>query len=686
MKFLAPDILNFLPLALLPLVIYFLVVRRALRVNFPGLNLIRKVYERNLRGKRFLRAVVLALRCLAAGLLIFGFARPVLERAPGMMSGATVRDVPISVVVLADLSYSMRAEYAGRPVLDILKDSGLAVISRLGPGDKIAVAAFSDRLEGASPVWETPAQAAAKLTAMRAGWRTTSYRAGLEAAYALLARDNADKKAVIVLTDGFKKGFESFGTGGIQSVKGYAPNVELYATALPAALNNVWAQKISFDGAGLLDSGLRTPPLITALFGSTGELGASVTAFAEMPGTPSRRVSPVKQSDGLFAARFPLAAAPGAVLTGKSGVTRDALAADDNIYLACLVPQAPKLLCLYSDPEFMRRGHGGYFLKSVMGEGVTGFTCRFYDLARTAELNLTEYQGIIVAGFAEIAAPQAEALRRYALAGGNVLVMAGPQSQPSAFRFIEDILPVRPLRIESVFGADRPVLFPPTSEGDFDWTGYQFGDIRAERFMLASLKQGAKQLWRLKWRGMDYPAMAEIPAGKGRVAVWNAGIETAWTDFALKPVFPVWAGYAAARLGDTGVSARQLGVNVGVPFRMPVSEQFTGPLTVTPPEGAAREIRPVNGVYEFDGTDIPGVYRVSAQKSGGAELAFAVNPDTQSGESLTEPQPLPPWSVLAFQNPADDFFARLGGMELFGPALALALALFALEFILAGMI
>ncbi|MDD4004209.1 MAG: VWA domain-containing protein [Elusimicrobiaceae bacterium] len=684
MRFLAPHLLYFLPLALLPLAIYYLVLKRALKVNFPGLYLVRKVYLKNLRGRRFLRAAVLGLRCLAVGLLILAFSRPVLERLPGRLPAESARDVPVSAVVLLDLSYSTRAEFAGRPVSAILKDAGSSIISRLGPADKVAVGAFSDRWEGGPLSWEPPARAAARLAGMTPSWRVTDYRPALEKAFAFLGAEKAGKKAVIVLTDGFARGFKGLGPDGAASVRGYSPEVELYGTALPAGLDNRWVSSVSFNGAGLLDGGFKTVPLLSAQFGGIGRIRSGAAAAGQVNGLALRRVAITERQAGTGFASWPAGGAAGGTLTGRVFMEPDALQADNSRWFAFRVPRAPKLLCLSSDPQFLLRGHGGHFLKSVLGENVTGFSCLFYDLARLQDLALSDYQGVIAAGFSEITARQAELLRRFVLAGGHLLLVAGPQTQPSAFRFMEDILPVRPLRAEPAGGA-RARLVPPASAGDFDWAGYQFGDIKISGFLLSTLSDGAQARWKIKYREAEYPAFAEITAGKGRVFFWTPGLETAWTDFALRPVFPVWAGYAAARLGNTRISVRGLGAVIGEPFKLPVSDDLNGPVDYTPAAGPARQVRPANGFYEFPDTDEPGIYRVAARAYGGADTAFAVNPDSGSGESVTEPAPAPPWTVLKFQDPAGDFFARAGGLELFGPVLAFALALLALEFFLAGL-
>lgn len=689
MRFLAPQLLYFLPLALLPLVIYFLVLRRALKVDFPGLSLIRKVYAKNIRGRRFLRAAVLALRVLAAALLVVAFARPMLERMPGRLAGAATRDVPANVVILLDLSYSTRAEFAARPVSALLKEAGVAIVNRLAPGDRVAVGAFSDRWEGTPLAWESPAAAASRLRGYEPGWRGTAYRAALEKAFAFLAPERGGKKAVIVLTDGFEQGFKSFGTGGLGSVPGYNSDVAVYGLSLPSGVNNRWGQSVTLEGAGLLDGGAKTVPVVSARFAATGADKRAATATADIAGLRTRPRALTPQTDGTFLARWPLTSFAGNMLAGKVIAARDALPGDETIYFSCRLPRAPKLLCLSSDPQFLLRGHGGAFLQNVMGSGaagVTGFSCQFFDLARLADLQLSDYQGVIVAGFSDIGLAQAQQLRRFVLAGGNLMLVAGPLAQPSAFRFMEDILPLRPVRAESAAGLAAPLLLPPPPDGSFNWTGYQFGDIKTTGFLLSTAAEGAKVLWRLKYRGGEYPAFAVCPAGSGRVYMWTPGIETGWTDFALRPVFPVWAAYTAALLGKTDIKASCMGTVVGGTFSLPVAEDFSGAVTLTPPSGSPREVRPAGGVYRFNGTDEPGLYRVTSRDGKAAQTMFAVNPDGAGGESVTVLQKSPPWTALKFEDPAGDFFARLGGLELFAPLMAAALALFALEFFLAGLL
>ncbi|HAH06391.1 MAG TPA: hypothetical protein DCM05_07670, partial [Elusimicrobia bacterium] len=81
LTFLEPGVLWALPLAGVPILLHLLFLRRARRIRFSSLELLRAAYLRALPATRLRQWLLLLARCLAVALLVAAFARPVLRPA-----------------------------------------------------------------------------------------------------------------------------------------------------------------------------------------------------------------------------------------------------------------------------------------------------------------------------------------------------------------------------------------------------------------------------------------------------------------------------------------------------------------------------------------------------------------------------------------------------------------------------
>ncbi len=163
MLFVRPDLLWALPLGLIPIIIYYLMRFRSLRVDWGANYVLERALER-LRKKLFLDQVLLiALRVLACVALVLAFARPASTRRGGTVTGSGVHRI-----VVLDGSYSM---LAGKPG-DRRWDRAVAIVKQLastwGRGER-----WSLVLLGESPRWivederiDTPADIAETIQAL----------------------------------------------------------------------------------------------------------------------------------------------------------------------------------------------------------------------------------------------------------------------------------------------------------------------------------------------------------------------------------------------------------------------------------------------------------------------------------------------------------------------------------------
>jgi len=198
LTFLEPALWWAAPLAAAPVVIHLLFLRRARTFWFSDLTLLRRAYLKTLPTSRLRDWLLLACRSLALLALVAAFAGPVV--APGARwAGVGASREGLSLVLLLDTSYSMGLRVAGTTRLELARKAGRALLSALGPEDRVAAAAFADRPPGLA--WaRSPREADAALDAPLT-LRGTDASAALRTAYAFLSSEPGARKGVVLLSD-----------------------------------------------------------------------------------------------------------------------------------------------------------------------------------------------------------------------------------------------------------------------------------------------------------------------------------------------------------------------------------------------------------------------------------------------------------------------------------------------------
>ncbi len=665
MIFSRPYLLYLLPLALLPLLIYWLLALRGGGVSFSAVFLVRRAYAEGLLKWRLRRFLILSARCLAVAFLISALARPLIS-----VSGKDGDSgVPLRLVVLADNSYSMSAQSAGKPALSVASEAGLRILSRLSAGDKVAVSAMGSASRLA---WSPDRESArASLLAIKESSGGTDYAAALSSAYEFLGREKEGRKAVLLLTDSAAHGMRGRSGGWEKSLKGYDASVFLAAAVPASPAGNAWAKECSASGGSLLEG--------------RGFSGLSIECSAERQGTvspsmlldiPGHQKAPVALSfTGSYArVSWPLGTAEGPVY-GRAALSPDPLAADNVRYFAFMPPSPKKMLCLYSDPAYVRRGRAGNFLQGVIGSGagVTSISCDFADIGAINSYDMSRYGGIVLGGFKSVGQQEAAALERFVSQGASTLLIPEAYTEPGGLRFLDRILPAD----MGGLSAEKGRLSPKNTAS---WSGYELDKAEVRGFFKALPRPGAKVDWTIKTSRGDFPALISGSVGAGRVFLWTPGLETAWTPFALKPVFAPWMASLAAEMLKTSLEVADNSIIAGGRFSAELPQSVQAQYAdVVSPAGERTRIPVERGRYVSPVSEQPGVYSVFAA---GREInRYAVNLNPSQGESDLSRADGAPWREIAVDGKEDEaFFNALGGEDLAPVFVLLALLLLAGEF------
>ncbi len=664
MSFLEPSFLWALPLALLPLLLHLLSLRRARRLPFSDLALLRQVYLRTLPSSRLRQWLLLLVRGLLIASLALAFARPVVRGA--VSSAAKADEEGLRLVLLFDASYSMGYRAQGKTRLERALKAAARLVGGLKERDRVAAGAFTDRLETESLAWASPARALRPIQDLEVLPRPTELKPALEAAYALLARERAARKGIVVLSDNARHAFR--GLDAPDKLSGYDPAVKLFGLAWPEGAG---------ENASVADAALAGGELkVQVLLSGAAREDWSVRLLPE--GLPPRERR-VRLEPGRNAVSFSLPpAADGGALAGAVELQKDGLPADDAFAYAFRVAPRPKVLVLYGDPRYLSLPRGGFFLKQLFPPGGSAaIDVDLVDFGRWNEAMLADYRAVVVAGFKRPPVAVGSALAAFARGGGGLwIIPESGQELPG----LESLLPARlgpsedpgPLRL-------RLEALPDPAPWRFRWKDFELERLAFARAVSLTPKPQSS-VWAQTAGGR--PLWVYGAAGRGRVLLSGASLDADQTNLALKPVFGPLLSATLGTLAGAAAPQGGLMVRVGQPFvrEWPEGAETPTGLSITTPD--RRRFNPYlkGRRLEFPATDRPGLYELSyADRRGRRREPFAVNLDVESGESDLTPQSPPPWKSLDQERLGEELASEFYGVEARGWFLCLALALLALE-------
>jgi len=685
-SFLNPSWLWALPIAAAPVVLHLIFLSRARRVLFSDLTLLRAAYARALPSTRVRQWLLLLLRTLALGCLVLAFSRPVLHRSRSGTEpeGGVRSEQGLDVVLLVDDSWSMGAVVRGKPRFDWACAAGRELITGLRPADRVAVAAFSDRLEGVLAWTGGRGPASETLSRFRLGSRVSDVSGPLAAAYAFLSREkSARKRIVVLLSDNARHLMRGLPEEDLRRLPGYDPEVTLLGLA--------WEDPV--DNAGIAELSLAEEPGP----GGTPVLAARVSTVGS--GRPDWQVSlwmgdkrvdsrSIELAPGLGPPRlYPLPPSAGPEIWGRLGLRSDRLAADDDFYYAMRVHPKPRVLLAYGSPSYLEAGRGGYSFKKLL-EGARGLPYVFdmTELGRVESLRLEDFDVIVLDECRTLPAPAAEAIKRYVLRGGGLWVIAGTRAGPETFRPLQDLLPASVGEMGSYHGGASPLIpgpgLPP-QEGRFSWDEFELRNVSLGRRYDVELRPGSQVWFR---DALGAPLLSCGTFGHGRVLLWASAVDVAWTNLALKPVFTAWADVALRHLSGTSDRAQWRTLEVGEPIvrRWAPGEQAPARVQVRAPGGRSTVLLVENREISFPDTREPGLYFLAPLAGGEAAgvEAYAVNLDRAGPEGDWTPVKKLPWAALRPEALREDFLRSVYGREVRTLLLGLAALLLVLETLL----
>jgi len=624
LSFFSPLFLIGLAGASIPIIIHLLNRERARRVLFSSLRFIKNAHQANVKRHKLKQLILLLMRALMLTILALAFARPFFAQNPQMAETGGRRNI----VIILDNSYSM----GYNDIFSRAKSEALKLISILHPQDAAALIVSSDtalvvkELSSEHDEIKMALNSHAKLT-----YNPTNYVNAVQAANEVLKFANVGEKAVYLISDLQKVGFQNF----IETDK-LSPGVDV---DLSINLN---------DGkpANLAVTGIIAPEIIlneknpiriiarVANFSDKSVENVFVKLIIDGVQMGEQKVDILANdiADAIFELRF----ADEKTHTGYVELPGDKLPIDDKRYFTLQTLKSIQVFCLDGEPGRRPDEDEAFFLVHALNPKNQVASIQANKSTRLPmDDEIKNYDVIILMNVSALSSNEVQRLRDFVKAGGGLIVALGDNVVPATYTNIfnrseEALLPCHltaavgdeknheQFNVIAVVKYEHPIFAPfkNPNHGDFGTARFY------KRFRVATLT-GADEL--LKYDD-GIPALVEKQYGRGRVLLFTSTFDAEWTDFPQRGVFLPFI-HEMVKYLTLRTSEAKKDYLVNAPVQLSGFD-FAPGTTVAVFNPSGEEYRTTineEGSAFYESTRKPGIYSVHLE---GQKRYFAVNVDT----------------------------------------------------------
>lgn len=706
--FLNPLMLAGLGGALLPLVLHLLSRSRYRSVDWGAMMFLASADPRDSQSTRLKQYVLLALRMAIVALLAITLARPIAGQSWAGLAppGAT------TAVLILDCSASMSVVEGGRSRMDAARDVASQILASMKGGDRVALLlAGADQSDGDLVPSSDLRTAAARVAAARAGLGRADLAASLSRAAQLLKRyGQGQDTRIFIVCD--------------QQAKSWADVTPAFAASFKAqwGISDAGGGRVTAftvggeqaDNVVVESVRLVNPP---AIKGEPVDIDVRVRAIGKTA-QPSVPVTLLR--DGRVASNQTIAIAAGDVATARftarfeqirsymltAKVQGPGIPSDDTLDASIDVTRPIGVLLVSGDEgdgadamaesTFFRIAAAPYTSAAAAKRGVDPNIVTVLRAEQLDSASLTKQQVVVLANVPQLSAEAQKAIEQFVYEGGGLLIAPGgmvdvDHYNATLWRGGAGLMPAELSPATSAGGGAATTLL------GIDLTHPIFAFLRGRpdpiptatigRYFPVAPRQPDAVVPATYASGK--PFLVEAKWGRGRVALLTTPLDADWSTLPLSGFYVPLVQSLTRYLSN----APDRNIAAGTSIIEVVDEVVEGEASVQLPDGrrapaivnrssARTEIR-------YDATAMPGQYvlRYRANKEDRrVNFVVAAPPDESDITPLTPAQ----WNELAATlgvtrvdpneaSAATSLAGSRGGREMWGPFLALTLALLLAE-------
>jgi len=560
-EFLNPLLFGGLAAVAAPVIIHLLHRRKVKQVDWGAMRFLAELIAQQ-RRRLFLEEMLLLLvRALLVACLVLAMVRPAFHRRNGEVDGqAMVRQGRVAAVLLVDDSVSSAVGRA-QPSLETMKKLGAAYLDSLMPGDEVSVLALSQlgNTPG-DPVFDLEAAKNA-LNQLKPGFAATDIPALLDGALEQLKRHVNPGAELVVLTDGRREGWQETDRGRWEELRSRLRGPK---TAAPGSRQRPRVMVLAPECAPIEDNlaiislgtdrtvvSARQPVDIRVTVANYGlsasrEATVQLSVNGQIVGSKTVQVASGARQEVVIRHTFP---EPGSYGLEAALVNHhDLLAADDHRAMSLQVEPALAVLLVEDGQAQGLNSKLGFLAHALEPEPDHSGAFRVTRVPVTQFLPsmLPLYRVVVLGDLRLLDATMVEALERFVVGGGGVLVGLGPGANPDFInrywaRGGEGFLPCplgpvvtmsKPALPAAVY-LGHPVFNGFDAKMDEAWKGAKVTSY----FKLDTAKIRAADLDVLLKLDNGDPLVVQRRRGLGVVTLVGSSLNTDWTDLPLQAVY-----------------------------------------------------------------------------------------------------------------------------------------------------
>lgn len=631
--------------AAIPLLIHLLNRSRFRTIEWGAMHLLESVVRVNNRRIRIEQWLLLLVRCAIPALLAFCLARPVLtgwRALPG--------DVPSSLVILLDNSYSMDAKTNGQTHLSAAVEHAGNLIEHLDRGSDVSLVETGGRPAPAldRPVFDIQL-AIRQLRRLPGGYGPGRPAEALETGLGILAGMANARRHLVYISDFQRTDWIGASPASLAGLRAQIDAMPIRPSLTFLQVGREPSSNVAIESVDFSQTALGT--------GQDLHLRVNLRNRGEKSYPATRVTCRVDgKPDSAVEVNLPANAAAQALLTcsfaaaGSHVVQFEADSADsletDNHYSVAvpvlerievlLVDGAPGSRPLEGETDFLAVALTPYTLGRVKLSDL--IATRSLAPEKLAKESLGDARVVVLANVARLSDPQVGLLTDYVRGGGSVLVFLGGKVNLDWYNRAlysgAGLLPMRMAGLsedlkEGVRGTrivaqhfDHPALeaFNDRANGNLTdaeirrWYRLgQIGDVNdaggdsADQppLVLARLETGD-------------PLIVERRAGAGRVILVATACDADWSNLPMRPAYLPLMQQLVTTMACQAEPPRN--IETGEPLVAILPGGAAGAaLSLTSPAGARQTVRPTprgtRSVVQFDRTGQPGVYTLTGPDS-----------------------------------------------------------------------